>query len=624
MATIAPLREELDSLIRLLGVGRRQWAILGAGMLLGTAAGFLHAANQPPIYAATAQVAIGNEPWRSLLPGEFVPASPYSERMTFDTQPLVIQSAPVAERAARNLQPLVPDVTSDAIRGSLIVTKIEGTRVFAISAEAPAAAAAKEIANGVADAYIQITTENRAKNAKESVRWLETQLADYEAKVQKSHQALIEYVEKENLTSRSGGSIATPGTMPLLEKLRQEKVQAELDLDRLSTRYGEKHPELLEKRLEVKRLEQMIIGEERSIRDTQKKNIGYDLLAGRAKADLELYSVLAKKLEQANISSSLAENAISVVQYAAQPAKPVRPNRPKLVFLGSLAGLLFAAGFALLRESLDQHITSAAQLQDIADLPILGSIPDVTGDDAYGQAGQLKVFSPTATAGSEAFRSLRANVKFAMVGIPRNLIVVTSCRPGEGKSMVTANLGAALAGAGQRVVVVDADLRRPALHRSLGLRGAARGLSTLIAGEDSDLEAVLLRRGEGEPDLLPAGPPPPNPGDFLESPVLKKTLERLQQLYDVVLIDSPPGDLFADALVLGTHAGAVLLVARCGSAERNGLQRLANSVRQTGTKTLGCVLNGVDRADLAYDGSGYYEYKEKKPPVREVKDGTHG
>lgn len=615
------IREEMDSFLRLVAVLRRQWALLVVGCALGTGAGFLHAVSQRPVYGSTALVAIGNEPWRSLLPGELVPAAPYSEKLTFDTQPVVIRSAPVAERAARNIA--LPGVDAGTIARSLQVEKLEGTRVFQITAEAGDAATSKKIADGIADAYIQVTTENRANNARESVRWLETQLADYESKVQRSHQAMIDYVEREGLGRSSAPGISEARGPSLLDKLREERVQAELEVARLADRYGDKHPELAQKRRELARLSAKIESEEKALLVTQKKIINYDILAGRARADIDLYSVLARKLEQANISSSLTENAITVVQYASEPPWPMRPNRPRTVLLGSVAGLLLATGIAFMREGVDERLTSARQLGDALDLPLLGSIPDVGGDESYGRDGSLRLFSATMSVGSEAFRGLRANVKFALVGVDRRVIVVTSCRPGEGKSMVTANLGAALAGAGQSVVMVDADMRRPALHH-FGSQSAVasqrRGLSSLITGEDPSYESVILRGGPGQPDLLPAGLTPPNPGDFLESPVLRSLIDRLRERYDVVLLDSPPGEMFADAQVLGGMAGGVLLVARSGMCNRRALARLAATLRQGGNKMLGVVFNGADRNEVAYGYGDRYAYYERRDGVNGVPD----
>lgn len=574
--------------------------------VLGIGGGFLYAARQVPVYAATSEVAVGNDPWRSLIPGEFSGGSPYSERMTFETQPLVIQSTPVAERAARNLG--LPASAAGSIRGDLRVGNIEGTRAFTLHVEAGEAVQARDYANALADAYIQVSTENRVRSARESVRWLETQLADYEAKVQKSHQALIDYIEREKLT-RPGASLDANrrNAPPLIDRLREMKVEAEIEADRLSERYGEKHPDLLQKRADVMRLGAKINAEESLQREAEKKNIGYDILAGRARADLDLYGVLARKLEQANISSSLVENAITVVEYASLPSAPVRPNRTEIIFLGSLAGLLFGIGGAFLRETLDLRITSSAQVKELTDVPLLGTIPDVAEHEVYGDPSRLTLFSPTATPGSEAFRILRTNVKFALVGVEKRVLVVTSSSPGEGKSMVTANLAAALANTGLKVLMVDADLRRPTLHRYAGGTARRRGLSTLIAGECDSLEDILQRGGPGMADLIPAGPTPPNPGDFLASPRLEKYLAVMREQYDVVLIDSPPGTLFADAQVLASHAGGVLVVLRAGVAEKPGVLRLFSQLAQARLKTIGCVLNGVAPGEIAYY-DGEYRY----------------
>ncbi len=595
-----PLRNELELLHHLHAVLRRRWETLVAGLVVGIAGSLLYAANQTSIYAATTEISIGDEPWRAVVGTELL-SSAYGQQLTFDTQPYILQTRPVLERAAA----AVPSekVTVEQLRRRLSVKKVPGTRVLQITVESTTPDGAQGLSRAVADAYVSLTKEKRDESAWESIRWLEQQIVDYEAKVQQSHEAMIDYVEKQNLTqfgSTPKQDESASGIEMLLDRLRQEKIGAELEVDRMNQRYGPKHPDLIHMRSEVSRLSSKIAEVEQTQRASQKKTIGYDILAGKARADMELYGVLARKLEQANISGTLASDLISIVQYAERPTRPIRPNRVRIALLGSLAGLLVGIGMCFLRETLDQRIQTVAQVTQLASHPVLGSVPDVGDALEYRENGALQIFSRTATAGSEALRGLRANVKFSLVGLEPRILLVTSSKPGEGKTMITANLGTALAGAGLKVLLVDGDLRRPALHRHFGLKSPPAGLSTVIAGNADDVDSARIRGRDGGPDLLPAGPSPPNPGDFLESARLAGLLRRMSDEYDVVLVDSPPGDLFADAQVLGRLAGGVVVVVRVKLAERTGVSRLLARLHQGGCKIVGYAINGVEPTEIAY------------------------
>lgn len=582
---------------------RRHWGFLAVGLLIGTAGGLVHAYRQPRVYSASAQVVVGNETSRGLLPGES--AGYYYDRSNFETQPLIIQSAPVAERAARSvdLKGLSPAQVQSAIR----VSNVELTRVFAITAEFDTPQRARAAANAVADAYIEVSRESSVERARESVRWLANQLVDYEKKVQESHQAMIDYVENQNLTRFDAFKDQGAGQQTaLVDDLERRMIDAKLEVADLAEKYAARHPDLIEKKRNVERLAETIREREEKLRAQEKKRIGYEILAGKARADLDLYGVLARKLEQANLTGSMQENFISVVQYAQTPTSPIRPNRKRTVLFGALAGVLFGLGLAFLRAHLDQRIQSLEDLTSLTELPVLAVIPEM---NESSREGPPEFLSHSATPAAESFRKLRVNVKFARVGLKKPVIVVTSALPGEGKSLVTINLAAALASSGLRVVMVDGDLRRPTLHHYLRISTPESGLSTLLAdGDPGGLDSALVRRTEGGADLLPAGPCPPNPGDLLESPHLGAVIERLCVLYDFVLIDSPPS-IFADNEVLGAHAGGYLVVARSGVSERVALRAALQQLRHGGKKLLGLVMNGVRRSERTY--LDYYrEYVE--------------
>jgi capsular exopolysaccharide synthesis family protein len=285
------------------------------------------------------------------------------------------------------------------------------------------------------------------------------------------------------------------------------------------------------------------------------------------------------------------------------PTSPVSPDPARTLGLGLLAGLVLGVGLALLREVLDTSVKSAEALTEMTDTPNLGVIPQ----DLDARANPLVVHIEPRSPRAEAFRQLRTNLQFVNVDRHPKRIVVTSAVPSEGKTTTTCNLGLTLAQAGQRVVLVEGDIRRPQLAEYLGLEGAV-GLTSVLIGRVAP-EDALQPWGDLPLEVLTSGPLPPNPSELLQSRAMELLLGELDRRADVVLIDAPPLLPVTDAALLARMSDGAVLVVRHGKTTVDQLRQAVGNLAKVDAWLLGTVLTmapakGPDAYTYGY-GYGY-------------------
>ncbi|WP_394550949.1 polysaccharide biosynthesis tyrosine autokinase [Agromyces sp. MMS24-JH15] len=291
------------------------------------------------------------------------------------------------------------------------------------------------------------------------------------------------------------------------------------------------------------------------------------------------------------------------VEAAAVPTSPSYPNWALSIGLGLLVGLAVGVGYAVIRNQLDRRIRSAQDLERQFAFPVLATIPiDARAAGARPDPTAIEPTDVRASAYGEAFRKLRTNLQFMNVDDPPRVIVVTSPNQGDGKSTVAARLAITLAAAGESVVLVDADLRRPNVAQRFGLEGAA-GLTDVLVGR-AEIIDVAVAWGQGiELYLLPAGAVPPNPSELLGSKAMQAVLAALSARA-LVIIDAAPLLPVTDAAVLTARADGAIIVVAAGKTADRELEASAAHLDAVNGRTLGVVLNRVRKAD----GGGYERY----------------
>ena len=316
-----------------------------------------------------------------------------------------------------------------------------------------------------------------------------------------------------------------------------------------------------------------------------------------------------QKLAEAQVGGNLGTSGARIVQPAVEPTSPISPTPVRTGVLAGLSGLLLGVGVALLSGRLDQSVRSKEDLERATPgLFTLGMLPKVHAPKK-GEPPRLLTLHDPRSPTAEAHRALLASLQFLNHEEPARVIQITSPSTGDGKTTIVANLGVAMALAGQRVAVVCCDLRRPNLHEFFGV-GNGVGLSTVLSGQaplSSALQSV-----EQLPGLvvLPSGPPPPNPTELLGSKRTGQVLKSLLTVVDVVIIDCPPVLPVADALVLASQVNSSLLVCRAGKTSRKRLTRARELMLQVEAPLVGTILNGVPLEDS--DTGAYYDEDERR------------
>src|SRR5579875_809630 len=332
----------------------------------------------------------------------------------------------------------------------------------------------------------------------------------------------------------------------------------------------------------------------------------YDLLKSDVDTAHTLHESLLQQQVQTAVNSELAASNVRVVERAEVPLKPSKPNVPLFLALGLLAGVAAAVGTAFGCEHFDRSVKSSDEVEGLLQLPTLAAIPNfhlvregrgrpttAAGHAPVGEDGaELVVHREPRSAVAEAFRSLRTAVLFSTPDAPPKVILVTSAGAGEGKAVVCLNLATALAEGGARVLLLDADLRRPGCHRALGVP-AEPGLSSVLTGQ-ADVARATHALDALRIAVIPAGPPPPNPAELVSSARMRALLDHLREAYDFVVIDAPPVLPVTDAVVLAREADGVALVVKGQDTPRDFVRRARDHLVLANAHLLGAVVNNVD------------------------------
>jgi capsular exopolysaccharide synthesis family protein len=292
-----------------------------------------------------------------------------------------------------------------------------------------------------------------------------------------------------------------------------------------------------------------------------------------------------------------------VIDEASAPGKPVRPRPVVNLVVGGLLGLALGVAVALGLEALDRTVKSPTQLGAVTGTPVLGVIR------RRRHADEVAKLDEPGESTAEAYRALRTSIRFAGADRPSRTIVVTSPSAKDGKSTTVANLAVALARSGERVIAVDADLRRPRLAALLGVESEP-GLTSVL-NRQASLEDALVTSPDGVV-VLPAGPLPSNPAEMTGSQAMADLLAELEARADIVVIDAPPVLPVTDAVALSTQVDAVVLVVRAGRTKRDAAGEAAGRLTAVGANLLGTVLNGAAKGDASSYGDDYRYAPKKK------------
>jgi succinoglycan biosynthesis transport protein ExoP len=287
------------------------------------------------------------------------------------------------------------------------------------------------------------------------------------------------------------------------------------------------------------------------------------------------------------------EAGSEVIQPATLPSSPSSPNHRRNAILGAVLGLIAGAGTAFVKERLDDRVRSRGGVEEVLNVPLLATIPRFDGSGP--KSGRLVAAGNGAA--SESYRTMRANIEITIQERNLKSMAITSPLAGEGKTVTTGNLGVAMALAGRRVVLVSADFRRPMLENLLGVPNRV-GLSTWLASTDNDALWPVAQPTEiANMSVVPSGPIPPNPTELLASPRFTRLLATLEEIFDFVLLDSPPLLPVADAMIIASRVRHALIVLNATSSLRSSATQIREELRRADVEMVGAVLNECDSSN---------------------------
>jgi capsular exopolysaccharide synthesis family protein len=366
--------------------------------------------------------------------------------------------------------------------------------------------------------------------------------------------------------------------------------------------------------------------------EMQQRAIQYNILKREADTNKELYKGLLQRMKEAGVSAGITASNIQVVDQAEMPTKPFKPNKRLNLLLAAVVGLFLGVGLAFFLEHLDDTIKTPEDLQNLIRLPSFGIVPEGAYerrrlvDSNHSFPVELATSDYPKSMLSEAYRSIRTSILLSSSGNPPKTIAVSSPNPGEGKTTTVMNTAIVLAQTGARVIIIDADMRKPRIHKVFGKENGV-GLSSFLSG-NADLEAVVQQSKIPDLYYIPSGPIPPNPSELLGSVLFKKMIEGLGSRFHYLIIDSPPLLAFSDSVIISTNVDGVVMVVIGGKTPRETLKRSKEVLLQVDARILGVVINRARVRGAEY-GSYYHRYyyyygkedkkKEELPAVTEEK-----
>ncbi len=335
----------------------------------------------------------------------------------------------------------------------------------------------------------------------------------------------------------------------------------------------------------------------------------YTILQSEWEQTKKLCDILDDRIKELNVTEDVGALNISILEVARPATSPSKPQRARVMGIALVLGLMLGAGLALLLDLLDQKLHSAEEISAVLGLPVLGAVPSMSGRESIIDRGQ-KVHLDSGSRAAEAYRTIRTAVFFGAPKDEAKTVLITSPAPLDGKTSLVSNLAIAMAQAGQKTLIIDADFRRPMQHEIFKLNHDHKGLSSVLAGTTTLQDAIQPTEIK-DLEVLPSGPAVPNPSEMLNSYTFARTLEHLCERYDRIVIDSPPVVSVTDSQILAAICNITLLVLRAERSTRKAGQQARDALSSVGAHILGAVVNDVRRKSARYGyhgGYGYYYY----------------
>ncbi|WP_226476179.1 polysaccharide biosynthesis tyrosine autokinase [Pseudomonas sp. MWU16-30323] len=474
------------------------------------------------------------------------------------------------------------------------------------------------ILNQIAAIYVRQNVERTSAEAAQSLAFLKEQLPEVKKDLEKAGKALNEYQTRSKSVDITLETKAILDQIVGLDTSISELKLQQAEMDRKFTRQHPAYRALLTQIGELTSKQQSLASRVESLPSTQQEllSLTRDVEVGTA-----IYTQLLNKSQELDVMRAGTVGNVRLIDTAdVNYFKPIKPKKILIVLIATLLGGFLAVALVLLRKALNRGLESPEAIEQLG-LPVYASIPysplqkveedKISRGRGRTDAGSslLAISHPTDLA-VEALRSLRTSLHFAMLEASNNRIMISGPSPEVGKTFVSVNLAAVIAQTGQRVLLIDMDMRRGYLHKVLGVP-AKDGLSDILSNQCT-LEGAIHKTGIENLDIISRGQIPPNPSELLMHRNLTELLSHVSERYDLVILDTPPLLAVTDAAIVGRQSGTNLIVTRYGLNPAKEIEHTMRRFAQNGIVLRGAIFNGVEKkasAKYGYGNYGYYQYE---------------
>ncbi|MGL5387015.1 MAG: tyrosine-protein kinase Wzc [Serratia sp. (in: enterobacteria)] len=503
---------------------------------------------------------------------------------------------------------------NNLLDGFKVEDKGKDTGVLLLSMEGSNPQEINKILNSISQNYLQQNVERKSEEAGKSLEFLKEQLPDVRNSLNESETKLNLYRQQNESVDLSLEAKSVLETMVAVETQLNELTFKEAEISKLYTKEHPAYRALMEKRhtleLERNKLNKRVGGMPKTQQEILR--LTRDVQAGQ-----EVYMQLLNKQQELSINKASTVGNVRIIDPAVTQLKPVKPKKTLVVLLGLILGAVLSTSFVILKALLHKGIESPEQLEELG-INVYASVPlsewQQKKDREFLSRNKrsnvrstelLALGNPTDLA-IEAIRSLRTSLHFAMMEAKNNLLMISGASPAIGKTFISVNLGAVIAQSGQKVLIVDCDMRKGYAHELMGT-DANNGLSDILSGQSS-IEKVIRNTQIENMHFISRGQIPPNPSELLMHNNFANFVQWASKNYDLVLLDTPPILAVTDAAIISRQVGTSLLVARF---EVNTLKEIEVSMRrfeQNGTEIKGVILNAIMKRAANHYGYGSYNY----------------
>ncbi|EPK8022830.1 polysaccharide biosynthesis tyrosine autokinase, partial [Providencia rettgeri] len=471
------------------------------------------------------------------------------------------------------------------------------------------------ILNDIAQNYFLQNVERKSAEAEKSLAFLKDNLPNLKHSLTEAEDTLNAFRQKNNSIDLG---LEAQSILKVMVELEAQLNELTFKESEISQRFTKDHPayrSLLDKRATLLKEKERLNQQIQKMPKTQRELLR---MTRYVEVNQQIYVQLLNKVQELSIVKAGTVGNVRILDRAEAYAAPVKPKKALIVVLATLLGGMLSVAFVLVKAALHRGVENPDDIEQIG-LSVYASVPKsnlqlelsnkLKRHRKQNQELTLLAESNPADLSVEALRGLRTSLHFAMMEAKNNVLMISGPAPGIGKSFVSTNFSAVAAKTGQKVLLIDADMRKGNLHQPFGLAWE-NGLSDFLCGKIGLNEAIKTTQVDNL-DIMTRGQVPPNPSELLMHPRFKELMEWASELYDLVIVDTPAVLAVTDSSIVGALAGTTLMVARFGMNTVKEIDVARNRFEQSGIEVKGVILNATEKKALSYYGYGYYNYSYK-------------